>query len=200
MILTLCALCSVNALALSSSLQPEEIEEAYSLGHTSNHEELADFLAQYEHDFKYPPDNSIAFAQSVEFRTPYEQIVLRSLRTTAYSKFQARDDYEANPGLIVVRVVVALKNGYSGPEPSPDTFKVVVSQAEPIEPRKEASTVLCDPYTPFQNSTFGDCVAYSREIELQFDAGQFSPGKATVKIMLPHSESMETKYNLDKLK
>ncbi len=202
--LALCALLSLNALAFNSSLQPEEVQDAFSLGQTTNHEELADFIHQYEHDFKYPSDNPVAFVQSVEFQTPYEQIVLRALRTPGYSKFQADEDYRANPDLVIVRVVVSLKLGYSGPEPPADSFKVVVSQAEPIEPQKVTGKGVCNPYNnPYNwndNSTVANCVAYTREILLQFDAGQFAPGRATVKVLLPFNQSMETKYNLAKLK
>jgi hypothetical protein len=199
-ILLLCVLLSINALAFNLSLQPEEVEKAYSLGKTSNHEELADFLSQYEHDFKVPADNSIAYVSSVEFQTPYEQIVLRSLRTTQYSKFQAQEDYQADPTLVIVRVIVALKTGYSGPEPPADSFKVVVSQAKPIEPRNVTGTVLCNPLYTTEVPTFSDCVAYTREILLQFDAVQFAPGRATVKVTVPYRKSMQTSYDLDKLK
>jgi hypothetical protein len=199
-VLGLFTLLSLNALAFNSSLQPEEVQEAYSLGQTTNHEELANFLNQYEHDFKYPSDNSVAFVSSVEFQTPYEQIVLRSLRTAQYTKFQADEDYQANPGLVIVRVMVSLKTGYSGPAPPADSFKVVVSQTKPIEPRKVTSTVLCDPYNPLENTTFANCIAYTREILQQFDAAQFAPGRATVQVDLPFGLKTETKYNLDKLK
>jgi hypothetical protein len=199
-VLALCALLSLNALAFNSSLQPEEIQDAYSLGQSTNHEEFADFINQYEHDFKYPSDNPVAFVQSVEFQTPYEQIVLRTLRTVGYSKFQAEEDYRANPGLVIVRVVVSLKTSYSGPAPPADSFKVVVTQAKPIEPRKVAGTVLCNPYNWNDNPTVANCIAYTREILLQFDAEQFAPGRATVKVVLLNGKSMETKYNLDKLK
>jgi hypothetical protein len=199
-LLALCAPLSPNALAIGTSLQPEEVETAYSLGQTSNHEELANFLNQYQHDFKYPADSPVAFVSSVEFQTPYEQIVLRSLHTTHYSNFQAEKDYQAKPGLIIVRVAVSLKTGYVGPAPAADSFKVAVSQTKPIEPRKVARTVLCNPYNPLENSTVGNCIAYTQEILLSFDAGQFAPGRATVKVLLLDGQSLETKYNLDKLK
>jgi hypothetical protein len=189
----------LNAQALSSSLQPEEVQNAYSLGQTTSHEELADFLNQYEHDFKYPSDHPDAYVLSVEFQTPYEQIVLRTLRTIGYSKFQAAEDYHANPGLVIVRVLVALKANYTGPVPPADSFMVVVSQGETIEARKLTSTVTCDPYS-YGSPTFGNCIFYAREILLQFDASQFAPGMATVKVTLPFGQSMETKYNLNKLK
>src|SRR5579863_2066816 len=155
--LVLCGFLSLSALAFNSYLQPEEVEKAYSLGKTSNHEELADFLNQYEHDFKVPADMSIAYVSSVEFQTPYEQIVLRSLRTVQYSKFQAQQDYEANPTRVIVRVIVALKTGYSGPEPPADSFSAVVSQARPIAPLNAASTVLCNPLYTTEVPTFSDC-------------------------------------------
>ncbi len=195
-VLVLSALLSLNALAFNSLLQPEEIQDAYSLGQTTNHEELKRFIDQYEHDFKYPADNSFAFVQSVEFETPYEQIVRRTLRTNGYTKFQASEDYRANPQLVIVRVVVSLKNGYSGPEPSAESFRVVVSQLKSIDPQKLASTLVCDPY----NVIDYNCGVYQREILLQFNAGQFSGGRATVKVLVPSGRAIETRYDLDKLK
>jgi hypothetical protein len=199
-LLFLCALFALNASAIKLSLQPEEVEVAYSLGQSSNHEELRDFLSQYEHDFKYPSNNSIAFVQSVEFQTPYEQIVLRSQKTNQYSKFRASEDYHGNPTLVIVRAVVSLKAGYSGPTPPADSFKVSVSQANAIEPRNVTSNVLCDPSNYADTPTVVDCLAYTREILLQFDASQFAHGNATVKVTLPYGQPMETKFNLDKLK
>jgi len=199
-LLVLFTLFAVNAAAFNSFLQPEEVEEAYSLGQTSNHEELRDFLNQYEHDFKYPSNNAIAFVQSVEFQTPYEQIVLRSLKTTQYTKFRASDDYQANPSLVIVRVVVSLKNGYSGPPPSEDSFNVRVSQKSAIEPRSVTNGVLCEPSNYTDVPTAPDCMAYTREILLRFDASQFAHGNATVRVSLPSQPPVETKYNLDKLK
>jgi hypothetical protein len=199
-LLFLCALFELNASAFKSSLQPEEVEEAYSLGQTSNHEDLRNFLEQYEHDFKYPSNNSIAFVQSAEFQTPYEQIVLRSQKTTQYSKFRASEDYLAHPTLVIVRAVVSLKAGYSGPTPPADSFKVSVSQANLIEPRNVISNVLCDPSNYADNPVAVECVAYTREILLQFDTTQFAHGNATVRVTLPYGQPMETKFNLDKLK
>ena len=198
-----CALLTLNGLAFDTSLPPEEIEEAYSLGQTGNHQELAEFLKPYEHDFLFPNDHPPAYVQSVEFQTPYEQIVLRSLHGGAtYGKFQADEAYRANPGLVLVRVVVALRINYGGPLPPADSFRVGVSQAKPIEAQKTTNTLICDPYSqvPIPNGTNSDCSAYTREILLSFDAGQFAPGMATVKVALPFSRSLETKYNLDKLK
>jgi hypothetical protein len=199
-LLFLCTLFAWNVSAFKLSLQPEEVEDSYSLGQSSNHEELRDFLNQYEHDSKYPPNNPIAFVQSVEFQTPYEQIVLKSQKTNQYSKFRASEDYLANPTLVIVRAVVSLKNGYTGPTPTADSFKVSVSQANEIEPRNVTSTLLCNPSNYADYTAAIQCTAYTREILLQFDASQFAHGNAMVNVTLPYSQPMETKFNLDKLK
>jgi hypothetical protein len=191
----LSGLVSLNALAFSSQLQPEQIEEAYSLGQTSNHEDLADFLKKYARDFKYPSDNPVAYVQSVEFQTPYEQIVLRSKRKgTQYDKFQAAENYRANPRLVQGRVVVALRINYGGAVPPAESFEVAVSQSKRIDPQTVHSAVLCDPYSQvnYQHSANRDCSVYTREIILQFSAKQFTQGHATVKVMLLHDKSLET--------
>jgi len=100
----------------------------------------------------------------------------------------------------MVRVVVALKLNYTGAIPPADSFSVTVSQAKPIEPRKISSTVTCDPLSLLAATANVDCSVYTREILLSFDAEQFAPGKATVKVSLPDDQALETKYNLDTLK
>jgi hypothetical protein len=188
---------SLNALAFNWSLQPEEIQSAFSLGQTSYHEELATFLKKYQHKLEYPSNKPHAFAQLVEFQTPYEQIVLKSQQRVGYSRFQAAEDYRANPRLVIVRVIVTLAYGYAGPAPAADSFKVTVSQADSIQPRNVAGRILCDPY---DGVTSGTCATYMREIDLDFDARQFAAGSATIKIALPDESSQETKFNLDELK
>lgn len=64
-----------SVFAFHYPLRSEEIEEAYSLGQTSDHDRLASFLKVYQHEFSYPSTNPIAYVKSIEFQTPYEQIV-----------------------------------------------------------------------------------------------------------------------------
>ncbi len=99
-----------------------------------------------------------------------------------------------------MRVVVSLKLNYTGPAPPADSFKVVVTQAKSIKPRNTTNTVTCDPNNPTIYPVTAECLVYTREILLQFDAEQFASGKATVKVALPFGESLETKFNLDNLK
>jgi hypothetical protein len=201
LVLGLCTLFALTALAFDYPLQPEEIEQAYSLGRTTNHEDLTNFLNQYEHDFQYPSDHPLAYVTSVEFQTPYEQIVLKSMRAAQYSKFKAADDYQASGGAVFVRVIVALRIGFAGAPPPEGSFQVVVAQSKPIEPAVTANAVLCDPSEPLTYPVgSGACGTYTREILLRFDHKQFASGKATVKITLPESSSLETSFNLSKLK
>lgn len=190
----------LGAFAFRSSLQPEEIDDAYSLGQSGNQEELRDFFKQYRHDFQNRADNSDVYLQSVEFQTPYEQIVLRSEQTNGYSEFRAAEDYRANPGLVVVRVLTAIKINYSGPIPPASDYGVVVSQENRIAPRNISNTVTCNPFSPTVYPGIANCTVYTREIRLSFDASQFEPGRAMVRVELPAGQSLETSYDLSRLK
>ncbi len=197
----LAILLPASAFAFHYPLRPEEIEEAYSLGQSGDREKLADFLKSYEHDFPYPSDNPIVYVKSVEFQTPYEQIVLKSMRSAQYDKFKAEEDYRASAGAVFVRVLVSLKIGFAGPIPKAESYQVVVSQESPIAPKGTASNVLCNPFDPLAVYTAPyPCDAYTREILLRFDRKQFSPGTVTVKALLPENKSLETTFDLDKLK
>jgi hypothetical protein len=202
-VLALCTLLSLNALAFDSDLQPEQIEEAYSLGQTSNHKELAAFFKQYKSEYQYPPGNPEVYVKSIEFQTPYERIVLNSRGHGArYERSQAEEVYQANPHLVIVRVVFALRVNYAGPIPPFESFDVQVSQSKWIVPRKLTTTTLCGPSTPPPQYLSGECAPfpYTLDADLQFDADQFSLGRVTVKALPPMGPPQETKFNLDKLK
>lgn len=197
----LAVLLPAGAFAFHYPLRSEEIEQAYSLGQSSDREELASFLQQYERDFSYPSDRPVAYVKSVDFQTPYEQIVLKSMRTSEYDKFKAAEDYRANDGAVFVRVVVALKIGFAGPIPKAESFQVNVSQATPLEPAATATAVLCNPFDPLAvYAAPQPCDAYTREILLRFDHSQFKKGTVTVHVLLPEGKSLEAKFDLDKLK
>ncbi len=194
---------SRNSQAFEPALQPEQIESAYALGQTGNHEELASFLKQYERDFEYPADHPVAYVQSVEFQTPYEQIVLRSKQMGAtYDKFRAAEDYRANAKLVIVRVVVALRINYGGPLPDAASYDVSVRQQKSITPQNITNTVLCDPYSQinYPYSVNRDCSVYARELVLKFDGREFTQGRVSITVRLPNEQILETKFNPDALK
>jgi hypothetical protein len=190
---------SVNARAFIKMLEAEDIDAAYNVGQSTNRGEVAAFLRQYQKTFKYPGGKPLAYMKFVEFETPYEQIVLKSQHVAGYTSLRAADEYEANPGTVIVRVIVSLKNNYGGPKPPDDSYNVVVSQSKLIEPRKVSSTEPCNPFVATSIPTVGGCIGYIREIDLDFDAEQFQPGFVKIKVTLPESPSMEATFDLDKL-
>jgi len=187
-------LIATTSFAFSYPLQPEKVREAYSLGQTRGHEELGNFFKKYIHHFPYPAEKPTAYVESVEFRTPYEQIVLRSLQAARYTPFQADEDYQVNPGLVLVRFVVSYKSNYVGPLPPLDAFRFHVLQDEAIEPRKQTNGIVCNPYIDGSH-----CLNYIREVLLWFDAEQFAPGVATIKIETPEGATVKAKFDLDQL-
>jgi hypothetical protein len=188
-------LIATTSFAFHYPLQSEEVREAYSRGQTRDHEELANFFKKYIHHLPYPAEKPTAYVESVEFRTPYEQIVLRSLQAARYTPFQAEEDYRANPNLVLVRFAISYKINYVGPLPSLDSFEFLVLQSSAIEPRKQTNAIICNPYIDGSH-----CVNYIREALLWFDAEQFAPGSATIRIKTPEGSTVQTKFDLDQLK
>jgi hypothetical protein len=199
LIAVICLMVAVNARAFIKMLEAEDIDAAYSFGQSTNHAEVAAFLRQYQKTFKYPAGKPLAYMKFVEFETPYEQIVLKSQHAAGYTSLRAADEYAANPGMVIVRVIVSLKNNYGGPKPPDDSYNVVVSQSKPIEPRKVSSTEPCNPFDVTAPPVAGACVGYIREIDLNFDVEQFQSGTVKIKATLPQSPSIEATFDLDNL-
>ncbi len=189
----LCFLASQNAIAIKYPLQEEQVREAYSLGRTTDGEKLKDFYEQYVRYFPFPARSPYySCVESVEFRTPYERVVLRSReKLNQYSALEADEDYRAQPNVMVVRVMISFKLGYVGPIPPASSFNVRVSQADPIEPRKFTTESICN--------LWADCGVTRFAILLWFDAEQFSSGAAKVKVATPDGQILKTEFDLDKL-
>src|SRR6266699_1179168 len=145
--LGLCFFASQNAAAFNYPLQEEHVREAYFLGRTTNNEKLIDFYKQFVRYFPFPARGPYySYVESVEFRTPYEQVVLRSRQNlNQYSSLEAEEDYRAQPNLVVVRVLISYRINYVGPIKPTSSFKVQVSQEDSIEPKKVATESICSP-------------------------------------------------------
>jgi hypothetical protein len=191
--LSLFFLASQNAIAFNYPLQEEHVREAYFFGRTTDGKKLIDFYKQYVHDFVFPARGPYySYVESVEFRTPYQQIVLRSHQNlNQYSSFEAEKDYQAHPNLVIARVLISYKLNYVGPIPSPSSFKVRVSQEDMIKPNKLSTESIC--------SVWDDCGVTRFAILLWFDAEQFASGTARVKITTPDGQILSTEFDLDKL-
>ena len=187
--------------AIEYPLPADQVDQAFSLGRATDHNEFAGFLSAYQHDFQSPPDQPRAYVKSIELETPYEQVVLKSMHVPEYDRSRAEEDYQENGGKIIVRAVVTLTLGYGiGIPTDDDDFAFTVSQGSRIEPQETNMTVLCNPLNPFAIYPVEPCVVYLREYLLRFNEGQFGRGKVTVKLKMPGGKSVETKFDLDKLK
>jgi len=191
--LGLCFLAPQHVSAFTYPLQGEYVREAYFLGRTTDGKKLADFYKPYVHGFPYPARGPyFSFVESVEFRTPYEQAVLRSQQNlNQYSSLQAEKDYEAHPNLVIVRVLISFKPGYVGPVPPTSSFTVHVSQLDSIDPKKLSTETIC--------FVWDECGVTRFAILLWFDAEQFASGTAKIKIVTPDGQIIKTEFDLDNL-
>lgn len=187
-------------------LPSEQIRDAYSLGDTTNNAELEGFLRQYIRYFPDPPNGP--YVQSIEFRTPFEQIVLRAREHLAdYDEQAAERNYDAEPTLVVVRVLVYSTPTYPGtmrpPEPKSvgvwtaedflRGFRFVVAQKGSLRPKRMSRRLLCP--------IAGTCDFYDAyEVQLDFDSSQFTSGLASVTVTTPDGQPVEAKFDLDRLK
>ena len=195
--LGLCFLTPQHISAFTYPLQREDVREAYFLGRTTDGKKFKDFYEQYVRYFPFPARGPyFSYVESVEFRTPYEEVVLRSLQNLSqYSSMQAEKDYQEQPNLVVVRVLISYKLGYVGPFPPASSFKVHVSQADggAIEPKQLTTESICSV------SWNSDCGAPRFAILFSFDAEQFASRTAKIKIVTPDGQTLRTEFDLDNL-
>ncbi len=109
----LCMLLAGSSEAFYYPLQQTQIREAYLLGHSGDPQKVTALLESYVRRFRLLP--AAAGVESIEVRTPYEQVILRtSGHSNDYDLDQAGKDYAAQPDLVLVRVLIYLPLTYSG--------------------------------------------------------------------------------------
>lgn len=188
--LSVCAVAAQSAAAYVYPLSEESVREAYFLGRSTDGEKLAKFLGQYVRHFPYPINGP--YVGEIEFRTPYEQVVLRSWQNSmGYSAQQAQKDYAAQPDSVVVRVVIYLTPTYAGT--SKDfwrEFPIRVVQGQTIEPKKVSSRPLYR-----RRGGLGGA-----EVLLELDAAQVESGTVRIEVTKPDGKIVQAEFNLNKLK
>jgi len=191
--------------AMDYPLQSEQVREAYFLGRTTNSERLSEFFNPYVHHFPYPDHGP--YVESVEFRTPFERVVLRSQANIDGSVASAEEAYAGHPRLVFVRVLIFATRTFAGPNvQSPDSkgiklwtvddflqgFQFRVGQERSIEPKKTNRGPACP---------FGGCEPFDGfEAMLQFDAEQFTSGTVWVEVTSPGGQVARAEFDLDELK
>jgi hypothetical protein len=186
--------------ALTHPLSSEQVREAYFLGRDP--ERRGNFFSKYIH---FPTQSGTGpDIHLIEFRTPYEQVALRSQEHWAnYNALDAENDYATHPDQILVRVFICATQTFSFPAPPPGAsaekaqpedylhgFQFRVSQALPVKPEKltvRRALLGCADFDGF-------------EAFLQFKAEQLEPGRAEISVTTPDGRTVETEFDLDKLK
>jgi hypothetical protein len=195
-------------------LQSEHVREAYFLAR-SHSSDLDAFLNRYVRNFPVPLTGETV--QSIEFRTPYELVVQRTLdKQLNYSAQDAQQDFSAHRNLVVVRIVISITpvatqvtspiqgvqvSGWPtaddelAAERSLDSwygFHFNVAQEKAIAPKKLTVVGASPPGI--------DDLTIEHTIDLEFDTSQFSSGTATVEATAPDGKSVRAEFDLDKLK
>jgi hypothetical protein len=202
--LSLCAVAAQSAAAFVYPLNEESLREAYFLGRTTNGEKVAKFLGQYVRRFQVPVKGP--HVAEIEFRTPYEQVVLRSWqKSIGYSAQQAQKDYAVQPDRVVVRVLIHLTPTYPGfithpsdskrqavgqPEDFWREFQFRVVQEHSIEPKKVSGRPLYR-----RGGGLG-----GTEVLLEFSAAQFASRTAQIEVTTPEGQTVMAEFDLDDLK
>ncbi len=164
-----------------------------------------EFLGQYTRRFELRSGGPNV--GTIELRTPYQQVVLRSWEKQAdYSAQRAQIDYAAQSGLIQVRVYVWLDGVKAGP---PDLYsdrqgqvldrrenfwreyRFRVTQEHLMQPKKIEGKPL---YSRRGRGLAG------AEVSLKFDAGGFAPRETQVEVIAPDGQTVAAKFPLDQLK
>jgi hypothetical protein len=193
-----CVLIVPTALAFHKHLTSEQVREAYFMGRDQSHRQA--FFANYTHTPQMP--KSGPYFQSIEFRTPYEQIALHARDAgEQYFPPDAEQNYLVNPiHEVIVRVLIFETYSFYFPaadKDSPDVlarlFKYRVSQDGRALPSDGLTAEL-------DNSLVGGSGTPSFagvDVRLHFDVSRFkSSDPVTVEITAPGGQTYSTAFDV----
>ena len=197
--------------AFTIPLTEESIRDAYFLGQRRD-DSMTKFLAQYKKSLPAPTTGpQIA---SVEFLTPFAQLVLLSSRRSNYSAQQATQEYPRGHETVLVTVQVQLTDSYgsftsipasdSGSPTryklrSPDFWKDVNIAVEQNNQVLEATDLTGDP-TYKCSGDGSDCALTGATIRLEFPAKLFTSDTADIHITPPQGPEVIVTFNLTTLR
>jgi hypothetical protein len=201
----LCMLLAGSSGAFYYPLQQTQIREAYLLGHSGDPQKVTALLEPYIRRFPLLP--AAPRVESIEFQTPYEQVIRRSSseQSNAYDLDQAERDYAAQPDLVLVRVLIYSPPAHPGSVAHPSGgqpqsaategywlgFHFLVSQEHPIEPKKMSGKTLRA--GRYDKGT-------RKEVLIEFGADQFGPGAVKILVTTPNGQALSADFDLDELK
>jgi hypothetical protein len=198
-----CALAVRPALAFHRRLTPDQVRAAYYIGRDPNHRQA--FFTQYVHTPPLPdtgPD-----VASIEFRTPYEQIAIRSRDSIEnYFPQDAEQDYATNPirEVIVLITIDSTPTFYFplidqvSPEYNLRGFKFRVTQNERA---LDYRNLTAQDVVGTGGESVGSGTPPGIEAYLHLAASQFkSDAPVTVEVIAPTGQSYSTTFDLAQLK
>jgi hypothetical protein len=202
-VLILGLLPSAPLAAYQQPLSSTDIRNAYFLG-SENDERTAEFLSPYARLLPVP--KSGPSISKIEVRTPYAQVVERTMALPGYSAQKAQEDFLARPAIFIVRVSIALTPSYPdmmSSEPggarlrSDDfwrDFKVRLVQGHEIAARRIRGQ-------PTYSSGGEDSSHLSgAEIELQYEIAKIASSPVQIEVLTPDGQQVVADFDLSKLR
>ena len=195
------------ATAYMQKLYSEEVQEAFSLGRSTDPDTVKQFFEKYSHMLDCPASGSCV--NSIELRTPYEQVAVRSRRRGAnYTEQDAEKDYAARPTKFSVHVFVLYPLDFSDEDTDGSTsegpldgkygssfygFRIRVSQDHAVKPLKihGRSIDLGDSESVYSGE---------EEIILDFDPAQLDSGVIHIEVATPDGQTVKSEFDLRDLK
>lgn len=146
----------------------------------------------------------------IELRTPYEQVVLRARNAPdGYSSQQAAQDYRAQAGRILVRVLIYLTPTYPAhtpivlpfervelrPEDFWRDFEIRLSQESEIAATRVSGKPIYS--VPAVGGLPG---LVGAEVEVEFDAANVTSAPVRVEVLTPDRKKFTAEFDLEKLR
>lgn len=195
------------AMAYVEKLQSEQVQEAFSLGRSTDPDTVRQFFEKYSRMLDCPATG--VCVDSIELRTPYEQVAVRSRRRASdYSEQDAEKDYQARPTKLSVHIFVLYPLDFSNDdtdasqsEDQPDSkdgasfygYRIRVSQNRAMKPTRIHGRPIALGDSP-------SVYAGEEEIILEFDPTQFDDGVAQIQVVTPDGQTVESEFDLSNLK
>jgi hypothetical protein len=198
--------------AFNFPLSDEAIREAYFLGQRRD-DSMAQFLAKYNKTLP-APDSGPQIA-SIEFLTPFANLILVSSQRTNYSAQQAALDHRAQEDHVAITIQVQLTKSYgaftaaptsprSGSPTdytlrSPDFWKDIDVQVVMDDKVLEPTDFTGEP-TYLCGDEGGGCILTGATLHLELPAKLFTSDIATVQLAPPEGPDVSVNFNVNALR
>lgn len=195
------------ASAYMQRLRSEELQEAFSLGRSTDPETVSRFFQKYSRQFDCR--GSDPCIDSIELRTPFEEVAVQSRkRNSNYTEQDAEKDYRVHPTELSVHVFVLrlLDSSTDDSDPSNEGMQsdgdsgysfygylIRVSQSHVLKPESIRSKSV---YSGGSHCQY----CGGEEIILDFDPAQFDSAVTRIDVITPNGQTVKASFDLRGLK